>query len=256
MIGKTVLFACAAAIGAPLLAASAWAAAPLPPTPPLAPPAPMAALSPPPAPEAPPAPPHLDMDSWSHGGREVISRVVDGRRMTIIVDRDGASDAKEMLTYKDAEGRTVHVYADHPVTRAEADKMRADAKADGDRARAEGMRAREEGARAREAGARARIEGERARAEAERARAEALIARDSVIGEGRDVASLGRREVRVFQHGDGNAPDVWIDGRPMGGLAAFRAEGPELAALRQEMKALREEMKSVRAELDREHARR
>ncbi|MGC1303366.1 MAG: hypothetical protein WA840_13425, partial [Caulobacteraceae bacterium] len=73
------------------------------------------------------------------GGTEIISRGRGDDGMTIITEGKGGSgihaSGHEVLSYPDGDGRTVHVFADHPVTRDEVERVRADARAEGERAR-------------------------------------------------------------------------------------------------------------------------
>ena len=226
-------------IVASLLLSAAAAAAPAPPNPP-APAASYAAVASPAAP--------VDLDSWDGGRQTIITRNVDGHRVTVIARAPGSSPGQAVLSYRDGEGRDVQVYSDRAVSREEADRLLADARAQGERARAEGERAREQGRLARETGARARIDAERIRDEAlDSARKAVEAARLS----SRDYADLG--ELRALRMPPGDMPQVWVDGRRAG--PGF-AERPEVRALRDEVKALREELKTLRAELERAPARR
>lgn len=229
-------------IVATLLLAATAAAAPTPPAPPIAP-APPASFTA----VAPPAPPAV-VDGWDGQHQTIITRNVDGHRLTVIAREPGARSGQPVLSYKDAQGRDVQVYGDRAVSREEADRLLAEGRAEGERARAEGERAREQGRLAREAGARARVDAERIRGEAmESARRAVEAARLS----SRDYADLG--DVRALRVLPGDMPQVWVDGRRAG--SGF-AERPEVRALRDEVRALREELKSLRAELERTPARR
>jgi hypothetical protein len=109
-----------------------------------------------------------------------------GRSMTIV--RDGRSSEvsdgeHEALTYIDGRGARVHVYADHPVTRAEIEGELRDA----ERERLQGLREAGEGRRQ---AAMARIEAQAARQEAAQARIEGMRAAE----DGRREAQRARRE--------------------------------------------------------------
>lgn len=208
-----------------------------------APPAPLPPTPPPavaPAPPLPPAPP-LDIDPQGHGARTVVTRNVDGHRVTVIARAGGGSSERPVLDYKDAQGRDVQVYADRPVSREEADRLLAEARSGDDRAR-------EQGRLARDAGVGARVDAERIRREALESARKAMEASGLPP---RDFADL--RDVRVLRFGPGDGAQTWVDGRRTGPGFGDRAEVREL---RDEVKALREELKALRAQLDRTPARR
>ena len=126
--------------------------------------------------------------------REVIN--VDhgrGARMVLIAGDDAGSVStlhtglRPVLTFTDASGALVHVWADHPVDRAEAQHTLAQARRDGARARVEGERAQEEGRRAAEQGRRA---GELAAGAGRQAAAEGR----SAAGQGRVAAARARED--------------------------------------------------------------
>ena len=228
-----------------LLAATA-ALAPTPPAPP-APPVGLGA----PRPPLPPIP-SVEVAGRGGGGQEVITRDVDGHRVTVVARAPGAAPGAAVLSYRDAQGRDVQVYSDRAVTREEADRLLADARAQGERARADGEHAREQGRMAQEAAAGVRLDAERIRREAmESARESARQATEAARLSARDYADLG--DPHALHGRPGAGPQVWIDGRRVG--PGFAAE-PDVRALREEVRALREELKSVRAELDRTRVRR
>ena len=192
----------------------------------------------PPVPPLPPLPPLARDD-----GPGVTSFDRDGQHVTIIKRRGGpemaAGEGRNVLRYKDGEGRDVTVVTDKPITQADAERMEKD------------MRVRVPEI-AREAAQSARLKDRDVQVIVREARQQARDAiRDGDIARKEGEKARQYATVIVKQMKERQGGDWRFDGGPH--ASVYRPgefAGPEdLAALRDELHALRDEVRALKEQL-------